>query len=271
MLPIKKIYIDTRLKSPDSKSNSDFSVDLPNTLVMPDNTVFYIDDVTIPVSWYNVDDNNNNLYAQFQLPLAQVVNRKIEIPVGNYSLATLAEVLQNQINITLQAINHPELSVSAIAIPSSLGINIKAQQSNWIFNVWTDRQLELYRPEFLKPYQSINSVLNHTEPQNGISLTFSPIDLHSVRNVYIHSPNLTTYSTMSLSGARDIIKKVPVNANYNEMIFNNVMVAQDYLDCSRQTLSRLSFSLQDVFGNTMDLRGNHWSFSIIFAKFDTEL
>ena len=76
---------------------------------------------------------------------------------------------------------------------------------------------------------------------------------------------------MSLSGARDIIKKVPVNANYNEIIFNNVMVAQDYLDCSRQTLSRLSFSLQDVFGNTIDLRGNHWSFSIIFAKFDTEL
>ena len=67
MLPIKKIYIDTRLKSPDSKSNSEFSVGLPNTLVMPDNTVFYID-VTNPVSWFNVDTNNNKLYVQFQLP-----------------------------------------------------------------------------------------------------------------------------------------------------------------------------------------------------------
>ena len=125
MLPIKKIYVDSRQRTKDSKSFSDFASDLPNNLLMPENTVFYVGDVTIPVSWYNVDTNNNNLYAQFQLPLAQVVNRKIEIPTGNYSITTLADIMEHQVNVELEAINHPELSVSAIAIPSSLGINIK--------------------------------------------------------------------------------------------------------------------------------------------------
>ena len=41
MLPIKKIYIDTRFKSSDSTSDSDFRVDLPTTLLMPEDTVFY--------------------------------------------------------------------------------------------------------------------------------------------------------------------------------------------------------------------------------------
>ena len=54
MLPIKKLYIDSRMRVKGSKSSADFAVDLPNTLLMPENTVFFVDDVTIPVSWCNI-------------------------------------------------------------------------------------------------------------------------------------------------------------------------------------------------------------------------
>ena len=40
MLPIKKLYIDSRFKSPDSVSDSDFYIDLPETLLMPEAPVF---------------------------------------------------------------------------------------------------------------------------------------------------------------------------------------------------------------------------------------
>jgi hypothetical protein len=53
-LPIKKIYIDTKYKSADSISNSNFKIDLPHNLTFPENSVFYIDDVSIPHSWYVV-------------------------------------------------------------------------------------------------------------------------------------------------------------------------------------------------------------------------
>ena len=40
MLPLKKIYIDSRDRTVDSKSASNFKIELPNTVQMPDNTVF---------------------------------------------------------------------------------------------------------------------------------------------------------------------------------------------------------------------------------------
>ena len=60
MLPIKKIYIDTRFKSSDSRSDSDFKIDLPTTLLMPEDTGFYIDDVCIPHTWYTVETGRND-------------------------------------------------------------------------------------------------------------------------------------------------------------------------------------------------------------------
>ena len=56
MLPIKKNYIDTRQRTADSASHSDFSIDLPTTLLMPDDTGFYVEDICIPVSWWSVEE-----------------------------------------------------------------------------------------------------------------------------------------------------------------------------------------------------------------------
>ena len=50
-LPIKKKYIDTKYKSQSSISNSNFKIDLPQSLTFPENSVVYIDDVSIPHSW----------------------------------------------------------------------------------------------------------------------------------------------------------------------------------------------------------------------------
>ena len=63
MLPVKKIYVDTKYKTNDSVSNSHFKIQLPETLLMPDNCVFYIDDVCIPHSWYTIEAGiNDKLY-----------------------------------------------------------------------------------------------------------------------------------------------------------------------------------------------------------------
>ena len=59
-LPIKKIYIDSRFKSSDSVSDSNFKVDLPVPITLPDNTVCYIGDISIPVSRYTVQAGINN-------------------------------------------------------------------------------------------------------------------------------------------------------------------------------------------------------------------
>jgi len=71
---------------------------------------------------------------------------------------------------------------------------------------------------------------------------------------------------LNISGSRNTIKKIPVTSGFNEMLYYQSVLGLDYIDVSKQTLSRLEFSLTDVYGNNINLNNNHWSFSIIFAR-----
>jgi hypothetical protein len=62
MLEVTNIYIVTRLKTSDSKSDSDFTTELPKTINIPDDTIAYINDIGLPVSWTTIDERNNTLY-----------------------------------------------------------------------------------------------------------------------------------------------------------------------------------------------------------------
>ena len=67
-LPIKKIYCDTKFKRYDSISTSNFKIDLPQTIKLPQNCILQIDDVNIPRVWYTVEENvNDKLYFRLQL------------------------------------------------------------------------------------------------------------------------------------------------------------------------------------------------------------
>ena len=58
-LEIKKFYVDTRFKTKESVSDSDFYVQLPIQFNVPENVVAYIDDIVIPVCWRTVDARNS--------------------------------------------------------------------------------------------------------------------------------------------------------------------------------------------------------------------
>ena len=102
---IRKVYVDSRYKSNDSKSNSGFKFDLKEALDLPDHTVCYIDDISIPHTWYTIEEHlNNTLYVitiqmdpgvtpTWYHPLA------LEIPAGNYTGSSLAAALQTELNL----------------------------------------------------------------------------------------------------------------------------------------------------------------------------
>ena len=95
MLPVKKIYIDTKYKTKDSKSNANFKFELPVTLYMPNNTAFFIDDVTIPHSWYTVEDFNDKLY--FRVTVGFTHNDYvISLQKQLYNGSTLATEIQTK-------------------------------------------------------------------------------------------------------------------------------------------------------------------------------
>ena len=257
MLPVKKIYIDSRFKSSDSASDSDFKIDLPETVNMPEDTVFYIDDVAIPVSWYMIDSNRNDrLYVRVDGVMSVVF-----LTPGNYTLQTLNQEIVDQMNNAVPGdlfVSSPNASKNQVGISTT---------STKVFEILTDAQL--LQLGYSSPLHSVNAVLRNTTAKvniNGNPFVSSYVDMFPIRNIYIVSPNLGNFNTISCSGESGIIKKVPVSSGYNEMVFDQVVLGSDYLDCSKQTLRRLEFKLKDVFGNIINLNDNHCSFSIVFAR-----
>ena len=52
---LKEVYVDSIHKTNDSVRISDFEIELKDALYLPDNTVCYIDDISIPHTWFTID------------------------------------------------------------------------------------------------------------------------------------------------------------------------------------------------------------------------
>jgi hypothetical protein len=121
--------------------------------------------------------------------------------------------------------------------------------------------------------QSANGLIKNTQITSTIHNAENPlvsyIDLQPIRNIYIKSPNLGNFKTVGPKGESDILKKVPVTADFNQMIFDNSLIGNDYLDCSRQTLRTIEFRLTDSAGHEIPFHGSFVSFSILFDQMNT--
>jgi hypothetical protein len=224
-------------------------------MLMPDNTGFYIDDVAIPVSWYTIEEGRNNeLFVRVNGLL-----QAFAIASGNYSTIKLNE----GIVATMNLIHSGYFSASPNVATNTIGITAAA---NVVFEILTDSQLRALN---INADKTINNVLRNFTPEihnHANPYVSGFVDLFPIRNLYLSCSGLGNFNTMSVSGDRSIVKKIPVNAGYGEMIFDQSVVGIDYLDCSRQTLSRIGFQLKDVFGRVVNLHGNHFSFSIVFSR-----
>ena len=98
----------------------------------------------------------------------------------------------------------------------------------------------------------------------------SHIDLHTIRNLSITSSTLANYNTVSNFDNDVIIKKIAVRAQPGQMLLDSANAGYGLLDVSRRALSRIDFRLEDSYGNIVNLRNNHWSFSLV-SKLVTEL
>ena len=198
---------------------------------------------------------------------------------GNYNLTTFANHLATIISAEFSSI---PVSFTVTPNLNTNTLTITPNTANYKFKILSDYDLKIQLAHSNKPWTGpayninnpadINDIIKNTSGSASFYTQADPyitgsIDLQPIKNVYITSPNLGTYKTFSPSKGVTVIKKVPVTANDNQMIFSNVTSSNDYLDCSRQTLRTLTFELQDVHGNNIPLHGSHVSFSLVFDKY----
>ena len=63
-----------------------------------------MDDVIIPVSWYNIDESNQNIYVRrFQDLTDTKTDRIVQIEVSNHTTDTLTDAVQEALNTAFGA------------------------------------------------------------------------------------------------------------------------------------------------------------------------
>lgn len=281
MLPIKKIYIDSRQKTADSTSHTDFNVELPITVNLPSKTGFYITDVTIPISFYTIEAGRNDMI--YFIIGANSASEDVKmcakrIPEGNYSVVTLNNAIANIMNTGYLSSTVTTIPSKFVSVPSVSKNKIIIGNDDNDFEILTDEQVlgHIYSgwTGASYPMNSINAMIQNFTPKTIVKrvdfFISGYVDLFPIRNLYITSQTLGTYNSLSLNGERGVLKKVPIRATYGELLFDQTVLGMDYLDCSHQSLSRIDIQLKDSMGRTINLNGNHWSFSIIFIKLNEE-
>jgi hypothetical protein len=190
--------------------------------------------------------------------------KDITLDPGNYSVRDLNEAIVTKMNAAYNSLGEV-FAMDFDVKTNTIGIKLKTATAGTTFKIYTDS-------EFTVPAnktRSLNTMLkNFTADSFEGSEVFRSgfVDMYPLRNIYLSCSGLGNFNTMSVSGDRNIIKKIPVNADYGNVIFYESATGLDYLDCSHQTLSRISFQLRDIFGNIIDLNGAHISFSIVFSR-----
>ena len=89
MLPIKKVYVDSKYKTEDSISDSDFKFELGQSITLPDDAKFFISDCCIPHSWRTVEYWNNKLYTEleWERPTVKLYGKQYLVPRKTVFLA----------------------------------------------------------------------------------------------------------------------------------------------------------------------------------------
>ena len=269
LLPIKKIYCDTKFRRSDSKSTSNFKIDLPQTLKLPDNCVFYVDDVSIPYAWHTVIKNvTDKLYFRLQLT-------NVAIALTDYTI-TLDSKTYSGTQFVAMIVSKITAVTGGAATTGSYDNQSKRMSlsvANLDLNFFTDAELTdptiswsgtAYNTANLN---SANELLSNKQLPSPVGNTALPAEyylmLTPIRNIYMRSPNLSSFNTIGCNGESNIIKKIAVNVPPGEMITSYITSSTDYLDCSRATWKTLEVILMDVNGNEINLYGLNWSFSIL--------
>ena len=211
---MQKIYIDSRFRTANSKSESDFNVELPRSFNVPDGVVAHIDDIVIPVSWRTVDGRNNRCYISVFSGIYAVRLTNFTLDPQNYDGFTFATALAAKLNIAVAGFTPlPVLTCAYDTVSNLLTISMTDARTGTnilpiYLQILTDDTLTLGPPGISNP-NTINTIIGN-KIQTVITVA-EPykcyVDMFQTRNLYLTSSALCSYDTVSNFGMDTIIKK----------------------------------------------------------------
>ena len=278
-LTYKKVLVDSAFRLPQSRSSSDFIIELDENMECPEGTRLHITEVSIPATFKTTEVGFFEYLYVMVFDNSDVFVKNFRVYLGNK--VYFAEQLAYDMNEGMNN-NTTDLSAGGIFVYSYSsatrtvefkvkdGLNYKikiptdTELKNYVNNQWNTTQ-ENY--DSSNPL-SINYLLSNYVATSPIATwTSSYLNLVPFRAVYINSPELADHHLMSPSTySSSIIRKVLVSEQLGGIINDNsAPLSEDYINVGGKNLKRLSFRITDDTSNTLNLYDIPCQFSLVFS------
>ena len=277
-LNVRKLYIDTRYKLDTYGSNSKFTIEFPQTIECPENTVMYVDEVVLPNTITTIQEGvNDDLYFVIYYG-EQMYYHKTTLTERNYTLPAFADEVKTQLTLWMATdVGNftTTVDVNRITMTLRLTDTRRSQPDVLRWGILTDEELKagLFQNTKIPEPHTCNDILQNyfgkLSPLNLHERNYDilyHVDLHTTRNLYLLADlgEFRTVTNFPWSGS-SVLKKIQMNVPYNETLFFNVVMPYDCTHVGNMSFNRLNFHLVNSKGNYPNLRHN-WSFSLIFDR-----
>ena len=277
-LTYKNIFVDSKYRNAQSKSSSDFSIELNENLETPEGTKLYVTDVSIPAVWKSTEINFYE-YMYVMVFNGDTLVKNFRVYLGNKIY--FAEQFCFDIN---EGMNNSTTDLSAGGIfvytyssatrtvefkvkdglPYTIKIPTDDELSNYVNGVWDTGQSNYDNRNLV----SINYLLSNFVATSPIATwTSSYLNLVPFRYIFITSNALSDYHySAPNSYSSSIIKKVLVTEQLGGIINDNQAPHhEDFIDIGGRNLKRLDFKITDEKGTVMNLYDIPVQFALLIA------
>ena len=280
-LTYKKVFVDSAFRLPQSKSSSDFVIELEQNFECPAGTKCWITEVSLPTTWKSTEvgfyeylyvmvyDNTDTFVKKLQ----GIFRHKIYF----------ASQLCYDINEGLNS-NTTDLTAGGIFVyaydEATRTVEYKIEEGlNYKVKIPTDTELANYVnglwDSVSAPYDnrdpvSINYLLSNYVPTNGglTAWTSSYLNLVPFRSVMLHCPELEDHHYSSpASYSSNIVRKILIDQQLGGVVNDtNTAFHEDFLDVSNRNLKKkMSFRIIDTNNKTINLYDINVQFSLVFS------
>jgi len=94
MTTVNRVLIDSKHRQQESQSTSDFRVELPETITVGDNMACVNTDICIPVCWYTVEKDVNDMLFFRIVDSTSYKDYIMTLPSRNYNRTEVAETMK---------------------------------------------------------------------------------------------------------------------------------------------------------------------------------
>lgn len=266
-----KLYIDSRFRTPESASGTDFVIQLSETLSLPPMCKCRVTNLSVPFSWYTVEENNRYFFFSERDSSNNDTFHVATLPRGQYDgprLATAIAAAMNGISVYGSAYS---VSYSDQRGTITIAVNSPGQ----VFTLYSDvtlRAMNPWRFNIRSAAQpgSFGRNLRITETrtyQSNIPYVSEFVDLLNIKQLYLCSQALGSLSSMGPRiGQRNCLCSCPVTSSFGYLIVQDATSGWEQdTEVGSQSLRRLDFQLQDADGLIVPLHGLDISFTLSFT------